>query len=390
MKGTSRFTRTEAVLIAGAAAVVFTRVFAFSLVLPGFREHGETLAGATDLLIGAALGAYGITMALAQLGLGILSDRLGRKPVLLLGTILFVAGSIGSALADSIWTLLAARLLQGLGGVSSVALAAVGETVPAERRTTAMALVGIPAGLGFFLGFALGPFGASLVGFRGLFWASGVLGVLAILPLMARPLPAPMPMTAAGVARAVSPPVLALCVAGFATNFGMSEVAFFLSDRPLGRGALALVLVGAFVVMGIASKLIDRKRASWQPIAYALTALAAGAAVFLLRGPPALWVGALAFFAGHAVLSATLPSQVSRLAGRSGGRGHGVQLVVAYLGSAAGGVAAGAAASHPGQAALLLASVAALAAIAAITWLRGDPGAALPQPSSEASGGTPP
>ena len=175
-----RFTRPEAILIAGAAAVVFTRVFAFSLVLPGFREHGDALAGATDLLVGAALGAYGVTMAVSQLGLGILSDRWGRKPVLILGTLSFVAGSIGAALADSIWALLAARLLQGLGGVSSVALAAVGETVPAERRTTAMALVGIPAGLGFFFGFALGPYGQAVVGFRGLFWVSALLGVLAI------------------------------------------------------------------------------------------------------------------------------------------------------------------------------------------------------------------
>lgn len=388
-----RFTRAEAVLIAGAAAVVFTRVFAFSLVLPGFRDHGDSLAGATDLLVGAALGAYGLTMALAQLGLGILSDRWGRKQVLLLGTAIFVAGSIWSALADSIWTLLAARLLQGLGGVSSVALAAVGETVPAERRTTAMALIGIPAGLGFFLGFAAGPFAEAIVGFRGLFWLSGALGVIAILPLMARRLPAPLPVPASAVARAVSAPVLALCLAGFATNFGMSEVAFFLSDRPLGRAALALVLLGAFVLMGLASKLVDRRASAWPMIVLALMALAAGGAVFLVAGPAGVWVGALAFFAGHAVLSATLPSQVSRFAGRSGGRGHGIQLVVAYLGSAAGGVAAGASASRPGVAAGVLAVVALLAALSVIAWLRGKGPLAIaapPQPSSEPSGGTPP
>lgn len=386
----SRFTRTEAVLVAGAAAIVFSRVFAFSLVLPGFRAHGDALAGATDLLVGAALGAYGLTMAVAQLALGALSDRWGRRPVLVLGTLLFVAGSIGSALADSIWSLLAARLLQGLGGISSVALAAVGETVPAERRTMAMALVGIPAGLGFFFGFAAGPFAATLVGFRGLFWVSAVLGLLSVLPLVVRPLPARVSAALDPVQRqrAVGLPVLALCAAGFASNFAMSEVAFFLSDRPLSRTALALSLLGAFVVMGGASRLIDRKAASWQPIAAALAILAAGAGLVLLTGRPAIWVGALAFFAGHAVLSATLPSQVSRLAGRSGGRGHGIQLVVTYLGSALGGVAAGASANRPLQAALLLAAAALVAAALSVTWLRGA--APSPQPSSGASGGTPP
>lgn len=386
--GRSRFTRTEVVLVAGAAAVVFSRVFAFSLVLPGFREHGDALAGATDLLVGAALGAYGLTMALAQLGLGTLSDRWGRRPVLLLGTLLFVAGSVWSALADSIWTLLAARLLQGLGGISSVALAAVGETVPSQRRTMAMALIGIPAGLGFFLGFATGPFAATLVGFRGLFWASAVLGLVSVLPLVLRPLPPPAPMHEFEVRRAVGLPVLALCAAGFASNFAMTEVAFFLSERPLGRTAIALSLVGAFVVMGVASRVIDRKGASWQPIALSLAVLAAGAATMLLTGQPAIWVGALAFFAGHAVLSATLPSQVSRLAGRSGGRGHGIQLVVTYLGSALGGVAAGASASRPMQAALLLAAAAIVAAGLSVTWLRNA--GPSPQPSSGTSGGTPP
>lgn len=382
----SRFTRPEALLIAGAAAVVFTRVFAFSLVLPGFRAHGDALAGATDLLVGAALGAYGLTMAVSQLGLGILSDRWGRKPILILGTACFVAGSIGAALADSIWTLLAARLLQGLGGVSSVALAAVGETVPAERRTTAMALVGIPAGLGFFFGFALGPYGEALVGFRGLFWTSAGLGVLAILPLLRQRLAAAQP--AEDIRRAISRPVLALCVGGFAANFAMTEVAFFLSDRPLGRGALAIVLVGAFVIMGIASRLIDRKAVAWQPIVVALTALTIGAALLLLRDIPLLWVGGLAFFAGHAVLSATLPSQVSRLAGRSGGRGHGIQLIVAYLGSAVGGLAAGAFAQDLLKATLVLAVVAVTAILLTTIWLR--PAAPLPQPSSETPGGSGP
>lgn len=388
MKGT-RFTRPEAVLVAGAAAVVFTRVFAFSLVLPGFREHANGLAGASDLLVGAALGAYGLTMALAQLGMGVLSDRLGRKPVLLLGTLLFVAGSAASALADSIWALLAARLLQGLGGVSSVALAAVGETVPAERRTLAMALVGIPAGLGFFLGFALGPWAATLAGFRALFWASGALGILAILPLLAQRL-APA-QKAEDLRRAIGPPVLALCAGGFAINFAMSVVAFFLPERPIGHTGLALVLLGAFVVMGGASRAIDRKGSAWQPIAVALGSLAGGAAGFLLLGPPGVYAGALAFFAGHAVLSATLPSQVSRLAGRSGGRGHGIQLVVAYLGSAAGGVAAGATASHPDEAVAAVALVALLAGVAALAWLRGAQAVPpAPNPSSEAPGGTPP
>ena len=356
------FTRAERGLVAAAAFLVFSRVFAFSLVLPGFRAFGSTLTS-SSLLVGMALGAYGLTMAVAQLANGWLSDHLGRRPVLLAGSAFFVLGSAWAAVAHSIWTLLAARLLQGLGGVSSVAMAAVGETVPEERRTSAMALVGVPAGLGFFLGFILGPILQGAIGFRGLFWAMAVLGLVAALPMALRPLPAPAPPP---THHRIGLPVLSLALAGFAINLAMTMVSFFLPA--VGHTTLGLVLLGALVVMGGASRAADKTRLVAAPVAGCLLVLAVGAPLFTLEGGALLVVGGLAFFAAHATLSAILPSQVSRLAGRTGGRGHGVQLVVAYLGSAAGGTLAGALAGRPSIAfaclgALCLA-VAGLAAVA--------------------------
>lgn len=379
-----RFTPAERGLIAVAAAIVFTRVFAFSLTTLGFTEFARALApagtspAAADLLAGIALGAYGVTMALAQLGTGILSDRIGRRPVLLLGTGVFLAGAILSAFATDVRVLIAARLLQGLGGVSSAALAAVGETVPEERRTTAMALVGVPAGLGVFLGFLAGPPVADLLGFRSLFWATAALGLLASLPLL-RPLPAPLP----GLAqprRSLGLPVLALAAAGFTINFGMNAVMYDFQSGVLSRlGSLALAgcLGLALVIMGLASRSVDRTRATWLPIAAALAVLALAGPVFRLSSTWGLVAAAgTAFFAAHALLSAILPSQVSRLAGRSGGLGHGLQLVVAYLGSAAGAIVAGAFAQHLWEAFAVLAAVAAGAVLLALLGLRGSTPAA--------------
>ncbi|MCA1819295.1 MAG: MFS transporter [Thermoplasmatota archaeon] len=346
-----RFTRAELGLVGTAAAIVFTRVFAFSLTTLGFTEYAHGLApglapAAADLLAGIALGAYGLTMALAQFGTGILSDRVGRKPVLVGGTVVFVLGAALCAVATNVWILIAARLLQGLGGVSSAALAAVGETVPEERRTTAMALVGVPAGIGVFLGFILGPPLAGAVGFAGLFWATAALGLLAGLPILLRSLPAPLPgLARPGDMRSLTLPVMGLAAAGFTINFGMNVLMYGFKSQVLdriGETALAAILLAAFVLMGIASRAIDRRRTNWAPIVAALGVLAVAAPIFrLAHAVPLAVAGGVAFFAAHAILSAVLPSQVSRLAGRSGGRGHGIQLVVAYLGTFAGGAIAG-------------------------------------------------
>ncbi|MHB8633557.1 MAG: MFS transporter [Thermoplasmatota archaeon] len=383
MAGT-RFSRPEALLVATASAIVFTRVFAFSLVLPDFTGYARsqllpgTPAEQGAILVGIAFGAYGLTMALAQLGNGILSDRFGRKRVLVLGTLLFVAGSAWAALAHGIVALILARLLQGLGGVSSAAMAAVGETVPEERRTTAMALVGIPAGVGFFLGFVLGPLLAPAVGgVPGLFWITAALGVVASLPILLRPLPAPLAgLTRPGDRKSLGLPVMALALGGFAINFAMMAVTFdfepFLrSFGGSGDGVLVLVLVGAFVIMGLVSRVVDRTGLSWQPIAVTLVALAIAAPLFRLAGNvPTLAIAGILFFGSHALLSALLPSQVSRLAGRSGGLGHGIQLVVAYLGTFAGGALAGALSAWPGRTFAILAAIAAAAAALVVVGLR--------------------
>ncbi len=385
------FTKTERGLIAGASFLVFTRVFAFSLTTLGFTEYARGLvpagtdAATASLWAGVALGAYGVTMALAQLAAGWLSDRVGRRTVLLGGSLLFVLGGVLCATATTVPFLVLGRLVAGLGGVSSVAMAAVGETVPDERRTRAMAMVGVPAGLGVFLGFIVGPPVAAAFGFTTLFWCTAALGLLAALPSM-RAMPAPLPGLATPN-RSLSAPVLALGLAGFSINFAMNTVMFDFQSGVLtriGETALALILVAALVIMGGISRRMDKGGLAHVAIASALALLALAAPTFRLAGTWWIVVAAgVAFFAAHATLSAVLPSQVSRLAGRSGGLGHGIQLVMAYLGSAVGGLVAGRFAGGLAPAFEGLAVLAGLAAVLALRTLarrEPSPASAVPQP----------
>jgi MFS family permease len=359
------FSRKESVLVTTAAALVFSRVFGISVVMPGFVAYARALPGATDLLVGTAFGAYGLTLALMQLPMGWISDKIGRRPVLIFGTLLFVAGSAWAAMANDMTSLLAARLLQGMGAISSAAMAMVGETLPAERRTVGMALVGIPAGLGFFVGLLVA--GAMPLNVGGLFWLSAGMGAIAGVPLLF------MRETAQRITRPTAPlgpAVLTLASAGFVMNFSLTTVLFFLSDLGRTTGTqLVWPLLAGLVVMGLLSRQADRRGWTWQPIAAGLLVLAAGATGAIQIH--SLWPLAVGvFFAAHASLAAIIPSQVSRLAGPSGGRGHGIQNVVAYGGTFVAGPIAGAFVARSSISLAVLATMAVLVASACLWRLR--------------------
>ncbi len=330
------FERRELALVGTAAALVFSRVFGISVVLPGFVGHAEGLAGATDVLVGTAFGAYGLTLALMQLPMGWLSDHWGRKPVLIVGSVLFVAGSVWAALAESVPSLLAARLMQGMGAIGSAAMAMVGESVPAQRRTMAMALVGIPAGLGFFVGLIVAAALEPLVGVPTLFLLSAAIAALSMLPV---------PFLRTGVSHAaaavghIGAAVWTLAAAGFVMNYGLTTVLYYLSASDRAGTGLLWPLGVALLVMGATSRQVDKRGWTWQPVAVLLLLLGAFGLAAIATEPWQLWVAG--FFAAHATMSAVLPSQVSRLAGRSGGRGHGVQNVIAYGGTFLAGPVAG-------------------------------------------------
>ncbi len=361
----SRFTRSELGLVATAALLVFSRVFGLTLVMPGFRDYAGTLTG-SQVLVGTAFGAYGLTLALMQVPFGVLSDRVGRRPLLVVATLLFVSGSAWAALAGSIESLIAARLVQGMGAISSVAMAMVGETIPNERRTTAMALIGVPAGMAFFLGLMIGPLLSPSIGVDGLFWVTAAIGVATALPLLrlriAEPgATGPAATPAPGDKASLGLPVISLAAGGFTMNYALISVMFFLPDQ--SWQALLPMLFAALVIMGLLSRLVDRAGLTWQPIAVGVPILAAAGAAFVAApSGPGLYLAGVAFFGAHATLAAVVPSQVSRIAGRSGGRGHGIQNIVAYIGTFVAGPVAGAFAARSGYAFVILGCLAALTA----------------------------
>ncbi len=165
----------------GALAGVFAmRLLGLFMIYPVFAGYARHLHGATPLLIGLALGAYGLTQGLLQIPFGLLSDRIGRKPMITIGLVFFGIGSVVAALSTSIAGVLLGRVLQGTGAVGSVILAFVADLTREEVRTKAMAIVGITIGLSAVAAIVIGPVLASFIGVPGIFWLTAGLALVGI------------------------------------------------------------------------------------------------------------------------------------------------------------------------------------------------------------------
>jgi len=166
------------------ALVFFFRMLPLFMVLPVLILSEDSYVKSTPQLLGLALGIYGLTQASLQIPFGILSDRWGRKPIIILGLIIFGIGSLIAATTDSVYGLIIGRALQGAGAVAAAIMALAADLTSEESRTKAMACIGISIGAAFCIAFVLGPLLFTYIGIKGLFYLSAFFSVLAIMLLV--------------------------------------------------------------------------------------------------------------------------------------------------------------------------------------------------------------
>ena len=153
------------------------------MVMPVLAVAATEFSDYSVMLVGVAIGGYGLTQAALQIPMGMLSDKWGRKPIILLGLSVFALGSIIAAMADSMMWLIAGRILQGAGAIAGAIMALATDVTREQQRAKVMAIIGIAIGFSFYIAVVIGPLIAESWGLAGVFWVTGILA-LCCLPLV--------------------------------------------------------------------------------------------------------------------------------------------------------------------------------------------------------------
>ena len=360
-----RMTRQELRAGLSLAAIFALRMLGLFLILPVFAVDARRMPGGEDMtLVGIALGIYGLTQSFLQLPFGMASDRFGRKKVIVIGLLIFAAGSFVAALAPNIWWVIFGRALQGAGAISAAVTALAADLTREQHRTKVMALIGSSIGLMFALSLVAAPALNDRIGLGGLFFLTGGLALAAIW-LVTRAVPeAPAAEhhehDPVGLREVLLDPQLLRLNLGILALHFIQMAMFVVVPGAIVAGGIPVdghwkiylpVVLASFVLM-LPPILYAERRARLKPVFVAavfVLVLAQGGFLYGSHLFNALVANLLVFFVVFNILEAMLPSLVSRIAPpQAKGTALGIYNTTQSFGLFAGGAAGGWLAQHWG------------------------------------------
>lgn len=341
---------------AGAlASIVATRLFGLFLILPVFAAYARHMPGATPLMIGLALGIYGLTQGMLQIPFGWLSDRIGRRRVIALGVTLFIIGSVVAALATHIAGVIVGRALQGCGAIAGAAMALAADLSRDSQRSKMMAMIGTSVGGAFVLAMLAGPVLAGFWEMAGLFWISAALGAITLV-LLYLFVPAPdhrTPAPSGGWRESLANgDVLQLCLGAMLLHAILTSLFVALPVELRATTALTVpehwrLYLPALLIAGVVSvgAIIAGRESQANARLVAGVACLAAAPLAIGTGVEGIaWalISLTVFFTGFTLLEATLPALMShQVSSERRGTAMGLYATGQFLGAFIGGAMGG-------------------------------------------------
>ena len=359
MKSSSLTTQEKKSAIS-LASIFALRMFGLFMLLPVIRILGEGLEGATLPLLGLAIGIYGLSQAILQLPLGLLSDKIGRKPVIYAGLLVFIVGSLVAANSESVWGLIFGRALQGAGAIASAVMALAADLSRPHQRSKVMAMIGGSIGLAFALSLVLGPLLSNWLNLQGLFYVIAVLALVALLVaiFVVPSVPAiDMPKIDLSFAErwryvTAKGRIFVLALSVFVIHWALVAVFLIVPDKLIASGFelsqhswIYLVVLALSIAIMLPMMIKAEKKGWHRQVMQSAFLLLALSLLTLLTSWQSLWfwlVVLTLFFAGFNLLEAKLPSTVSNLFGSQyRGTALGIFSTSQFLGAFLGGSVTG-------------------------------------------------
>jgi predicted MFS family arabinose efflux permease len=371
------------------AAIFALRMLGLFMIMPVFAIYAKGIPGGDNAAaVGLAIGIYGLTQSLFYIPYGWMSDRLGRKPVIIGGLVIFALGSVVAALAHDMTWIIIGRAIQGAGAISSAVTAFIADLTTEANRTKAMAMVGGSIGVSFGVAIILAPIVFRWIGMSGLFSAIGVLAVLAIgvVVWIVPDAPTGPPVVRTPFSEVLHNPELLRMNFGVYALHATQTALFVVLPHMLEAAGLPvdshwkvyLPVMGLSFFLMVPAIIVAEKRGRMKPVMLGAIALVLIGQLALAELPGMLWVIALVllvYFTGFNILEASQPSMVSKLApGPRKGAAMGVYNTLQALGLFSGGAIGGWLSKSSGpHAVFFAASALVLVWLVAAMWMKAPP-----------------
>ena len=349
----SDFSKYEVGFLASLSVAMALRQFVMVLIMPFLALYGNSLKRSTPALVGISLGIYGLMQGFAQIPMGRLSDRIGRKNGITIGSVVMIIGLLIAVFASDIYMLIAARAMQGLGAIAAICYSWIGDNISEDRRNRAMSFAGMFMGISATLGFIGGPLAYSLLPVPDIFAACAVLTAISWLYIQLflkeeKPEQHEIPEKINYAALFRNPVFLKLTLTALIVAFLMISVFFVVPqmlDKSMGAESMWKIFIPAtlfgILIMRLASKYADK--GYFAPVAsISMLAIIIAGILFIFHNVFLIFLGMMLFMPAYMSMNIMLSASITKLSTKNiRGAVTGVYNTVQFVGSFLGGVLSG-------------------------------------------------